>query len=110
MRFNCRPAWLLTLILLLFGGFATAQEGKDSADELSPADLGCRQNGSEAAGGDHRQGVWRGGSHLWQRSGGGGSGVLYDPAGFALTNHHVVAAAGRKVGRAWPTASSIAGN
>ncbi|HUE74614.1 MAG TPA: trypsin-like peptidase domain-containing protein [Pirellulaceae bacterium] len=26
--------------------------------------------------------------------GGGGSGVLYDPAGYALTNHHVVAAAG----------------
>jgi S1-C subfamily serine protease len=26
--------------------------------------------------------------------GGGGSGVLYDEAGFALTNHHVVAAAG----------------
>src|SRR5690349_7025469 len=25
---------------------------------------------------------------------GGGSGVLYDPAGYALTNHHVVAAAG----------------
>jgi len=25
---------------------------------------------------------------------GGGSGVLYDPAGFAITNHHVVAAAG----------------
>src|SRR5262249_27790808 len=27
--------------------------------------------------------------------GGGGSGVLYDSAGFALTNHHVVAAAGK---------------
>jgi S1-C subfamily serine protease len=25
---------------------------------------------------------------------GGGSGVLYDPAGYALTNHHVVAGAG----------------
>ena len=28
--------------------------------------------------------------------GGGGSGVLYDPAGYALTNHHVVAAAGKE--------------
>src|SRR5690606_25951694 len=26
--------------------------------------------------------------------GGGGSGVLYDPSGLALTNHHVVAGAG----------------
>ena len=42
---------------------------------------------------------------------GGGCGVLYDPAGYALTNHHVVAGGGRrKAGRAWPTASSIAGS
>ena len=30
--------------------------------------------------------------------GGGGSGVLYDPAGYALTNHHVIAGAG---GEGW---------
>ena len=79
MRFNCRPAWLLTLILLLFGGFATAQEGKDSADELSPADLAAVKTAQKQRVETIAKVYGSVVAIYGNDRGGGGSGVLYDP-------------------------------
>jgi len=94
MRFNSRPAWLLILTLLLSGGFVSAQEGKDSADELSPADLAAVKTAQKQRVETIAKVYGAVVAIYGNDRGGGGSGVLYDPAGFALTNHHVVAGAG----------------
>ncbi|WP_254513543.1 S1C family serine protease [Anatilimnocola floriformis] len=87
--------WLRCFVALLITASSTLSPLANAADEeITPAELAAIRAAEEARitaisnvygsvvaiyGNDRK---------------GGGSGVLYDPAGYALTNHHVVAGAG----------------
>ena len=83
---------ILALILALaLGGQSRAQ---DSAASLSAHDLAAVK-AAQAQRAQAIESVYGAVVAIFGNDrGGGGSGVLYDPAGYALTNHHVVAAAG----------------
>ncbi len=85
-----RPARLLLILAIAFSSAALAED----PDELSPADLAAVKAAQKQRI-DTIAKVYGAVVAIYGNDrGGGGSGVLYDPAGFALTNHHVVAGAG----------------
>ena len=91
MRTFLRPAWLLAVLLLSTSLGALAQE---PADELSAADLAAVKTAQKQRVETIARVYGAVVAIYGNDRAGGGSGVLYDPAGFALTNHHVVAGAG----------------
>jgi serine protease Do len=85
-----RPTWICLVLGACCLAFpAAAAEPAISADDLSAV------KAAEAARIKAIDSVYGAVVAIYGNDrGGGGSGVLYDPAGYALTNHHVVAAAG----------------
>jgi serine protease Do len=94
MNIRCSPGKICALIVAAAIGLYFVSTIRAADDELTPVELAAIRAAEEARisaidsvygavvaiyGNDRK---------------GGGSGVLYDPAGYALTNHHVVAAAG----------------
>lgn len=94
MNIRCLPGRFCSLLVATVIGLSLASAIVAAEDDLTPAELAAIRAAEEARisaidsvygavvaiyGNDRK---------------GGGSGVLYDPAGYALTNHHVVAAAG----------------
>jgi S1-C subfamily serine protease len=91
---DCRLGllWLAAALLVCCG--ALAAETKDDAASISPADLALVK-AAEAARVRTIESVYGAVVAVYGNDrAGGGSAVLFDPAGYALTNHHVVAAAG----------------
>src|SRR5690349_1372897 len=91
MRLSNRPTWLLAAFFLFISSAPSfSQEG----DELSPADLAAvkavQKQRVETIAKVYGAVV----AIYGNDRAGGGSGVLYDPEGYVLTNHHVVAGAG----------------
>ncbi len=90
MRPSFLPASFLAVLLVSWNFATFAQE----ADELSPADLAAVKAAQKQRVETIAKVYGAVVAIYGNDRGGGGSGVLYDPAGFALTNHHVVAGAG----------------
>ena len=88
MNIRSWPSWFLVLIF-------TATPFASAADEeITPAELAAIRAAEEARI-TAINGVYGSVVAIYGNDRkGGGSGVLYDPAGYALTNHHVVAGAG----------------
>jgi S1-C subfamily serine protease len=86
-----RPLYSLIILLAVLGGRAFAQDAAATvATEELAAVKAVQAQRAQAIESVYGAVV----SIFGNDRGGGGSGVLYDPAGYALTNHHVVAAAG----------------
>jgi serine protease Do len=78
-------------LLVAFAGPSLAQ---DSANAISPAELAAVK-AAQAQRASAIHSVYGAVVAIFGNDrAGGGSGVLYDPSGYALTNHHVVAGAG----------------
>ncbi len=90
MRPLFRPAWLLAALLASWNFIAFAQD----ADEISPADFAAVRAAQKQRVETIAKVYGAVVAIYGNDRAGGGSGVLYDPAGYALTNHHVVAGAG----------------
>ena len=74
--------------------FSSRLFAQDPAETISPQDLAAVK-AAEAQRARAIESVYGAVVAIFGNDrGGGGSGVLYDPAGYALTNHHVVAGAG----------------
>ncbi len=86
-------AWLSALLLCLF--FAAPSRSADQeAESLSPAELAAVRS-AEAARVAAIERVYGAVVAIYDNNRqGGGSGVIYDDSGLALTNHHVIAGAG----------------
>lgn len=95
MQSDIRYAWLLSAALLAAGMPVLAQEDAKNAEEsISAADLAAVKSAQKQRVETIAKVYGAVVAIYGNDRGGGGSGVLYDPAGFALTNHHVVAGAG----------------
>ena len=95
MRTDIRLAWLLFAALLTVSIPALAQEvAKNAEEEISAADLSAVKAAQKQRVETIAKVYGAVVAIYGNDRAGGGSGVLYDPAGFALTNHHVVAGAG----------------
>ncbi len=86
-----RTPLLLLALLAAFAGQSSAQE---AAQTISPEDLAAVK-AAQAQRAQAIDSVYGAVVAIFGNDrGGGGSGVIYDAAGYALTNHHVVAGAG----------------
>lgn len=90
MRPFFRRVCLLAALVASWNVVAFAQDG----DELSPADFAAVKAAQKQRVETIAKVYGAVVAIYGNDRAGGGSGVLYDPAGFALTNHHVVAGAG----------------
>ena len=86
-----RTPFFSLVVAAALGGQSLAQ---DAAETISSADLAAVK-AAQAQRAQAIESVYGAVVAIFGNDrGGGGSGVLYDPAGYALTNHHVVAAGG----------------
>jgi S1-C subfamily serine protease len=82
------------LALLVVSAALSSASAQDSPETISPDELAAVKS-AQAQRASAIESVYGAVVSIFGNDrGGGGSGVLYDPAGYALTNHHVVAAAG----------------
>ena len=91
MKTFFRHTWVLAMLLQAACTTAFAQ---DAADELSPAELAAVKTAQKQRVETIARVYGAVVAIYGNDRAGGGSGVLYDPAGYVLTNHHVVAGAG----------------